>query len=256
MCSLQLQLIEHLLFFFTAPEIMKTTSSFFPQEDSYHEKRHSMIFNNAQSNHSLSHHLQFLPCQQFSTKPSLSTNLLSYPSKASKNSLNLIKNASFPMNSTRMKNNNLILSLNASSTTLAVPSTLSSSYYPETSYSHLSKHFIWNTNLFYTQTKSAQAKSNNNDNLLEYPATFGNILNQTQYDQNYTENRYDQIFSSCPEGNSDDSIDINERDKETQNIPVSKKRNPYSIEELLKKPEKNASCSLNTTKRKYEHFFS
>lgn len=240
-------------FFFTAPGMVKATSSFFPQEDSCFEKRHNMMLNTAQSNHSLSHHLQFLPSQQFSTKPSLATNILSYPSKASKNSVNLplIKNASFPMNSTRMKNNNLFLSLNASTTTLAIPSTLSSSYYPETSYSHLSKHFIWNSNLFYTQ-----AKSNNNDNLLEYPATFGNILDQTQHDQNYTENRYDHPSSSCPEGNSDDSIDITERDKETQNMPISKKRNPYSIEELLKKPDKNAPYSFNTAKRKYEQFFS
>lgn len=219
-------------------------SSYFPSnkcEDSSPEISHNSRFlsNNTQPNYS--HHMQFLSSQHFSARPSQSTNLLSHSlSSTSKSSMDLssIKNVSIPAGSSRVNNNNLYLSLNTSTTTLSMPSTLSTAYLPhqnipETSYSQLSKHLIWNTNLFYTQ------KSCSNDGLLSYPGTFENILNQKLCDKSYIKNKNDPSFSSnCSDVNSDDSIDVSDRDKEIQISENPKKRNPYSIEELLKKPEK------------------
>lgn len=120
----------------------------------------------------------------------------------------------------------------------------------------LAKHWLWNSNLFYSQSRSIH------DGFLPYPSPlgsfFGNKLRESalQNSGNHHENHKNADISSssyCSDANSDsDSLDVDGKTSPTlmqsqlkrriADISVSnstaKKRNPYSIEELLKKPEK------------------
>lgn len=188
------------------------------------------------------HHMHFLPGhsgQHISSRPSYTSNLPTHTlSSPSKNSIDFcpVKTTPLSINSTRVNNNNLCLSLNTCTNTLSMPSTLSPAYLPhisERSY-NLSKHLFWNTNFFYTQSKSS-----NGDSSLSYPENIGNILNQKFCNQPFSEYKNDLSFiSNCSDVNSDDSIDVSENEKKNQKSQRLKKRNPYSIEELLKKPDK------------------
>lgn len=202
----------------------KTRSSYCEDSSEIH---HNTRFLSNNSQPSYSHHMQFLPTQHFSTRPSLSPiTSMSSPSKNSIDSSSF-KNVSLPASTSRF--NNLYLSLNTTSTTLSMPSTLSTVYQdiPESSYSQLSKHLFWNTNLFNTYS-STKTYSNTNDDMLSY--SVAKLCDQTN-----SESKIDHSFSSnCSDVNSDDSIDVSENDAKN----ATKKRNPYSIEELLKKPEK------------------
>lgn len=99
-------------------------------------------------------------------------------------------------------------------------------------YNQMRQHLFWNTNLFYPQVRSI------NNSLLSYPAALGHIFDDKHLEPGYPKKQikpYEVSSSSnCSDMNSDnDSIDVIEQEKNT-----SKKRNPYSIEELLKKPVK------------------
>ncbi|XP_055598420.1 paired box pox-neuro protein-like isoform X2 [Uranotaenia lowii] len=120
----------------------------------------------------------------------------------------------------------------SSSTPVALP--------PQMAY--LPKHWIWNTSLFYAANRSVAAGA---DPAAAFPhgyfaygnpfATSGGFAVQRE---SYRNDGTSSNTSSSPvqitDVNSDDSSD-NHDDLRTS---MSKKRNPYSIEELLKKPEK------------------
>lgn len=121
---------------------------------------------------------------------------------------------------------------------------------PVTSHHPLCNHILWNSNLFYSQSRSV------NEVLSTYPTTIRNIFDQKidNVGLPITSKDTDVVSASiCSDVNSDcDSLDIIIDDKESSPIISRKitqtdtfsssqsnmKRNPYSIEELLKKPEK------------------
>lgn len=176
------------------------------------------------------------------------------------------------MNSALSANSNY-LSI-ASTTATATQSNAHSSNYlpnqnvPATPYTPLSKHWLWNSSLFYQRSL--------HDGFLPYPSHlgqfFGNKLrdsalhmtaSNSSNELHTTKNVDISTSSYCSDLNSDsDSLDVSDHEKVSpallsmvnqkkrasnadtnhgtppnSNAP-SKKRNPYSIEELLKKPEK------------------
>lgn len=207
------------------------------------------------------HHIQFLPSHQnYSTRSSFPHSF----SSTSRSSMDLTSFKSTSLSGSSItKNTGSCLSVNSPAATSH--STMPSSILPHQSipetlpYGQLSKHLFWNRNLFYSQTRTV------NDGLLTYPTSLGNLLeHKLSFPTNSTQIKNADMSSSsnCSDVNSDnDSIDVNENDKDSRNNlsqkSVSyhtidsnakcKKRNPYSIEELLKKPEKKESIALQTS---------
>ncbi|XP_038113336.1 paired box pox-neuro protein isoform X2 [Culex quinquefasciatus] len=117
---------------------------------------------------------------------------------------------------------------------------------------YLPKHWIWNTSLFYAANRSVAAGT---DPAAAFPhgyfaygnpfATSGGFA--VQRDSYRNDGTTSSNTSSSPvqitDVNSDDSSD-NHDDLRTS---MSKKRNPYSIEELLKKPEKRQRLDSSLT---------
>lgn len=231
-----------------------------------------------------------------STRPSQSYSALPFPSRRESSAMGLLqastfsdsaanlsidsnafKHASLPINSplaaataSTINANNTYLSIATTAAPPSVPSTtISSAYLPNqslsaTSYAPLAKHWLWNSNLFYSQSRPIR------EGFLPYTSTlgsfFGNKLRESTLQnhgiQNNTEinNKNADISSSsyCSDANSDsDSLDVDGKTTPptlmaktrrrcclVDDIPTSesaaKKRNPYSIEELLKKPEKKS----------------
>lgn len=185
---------------------------------------------------------------------------------------NPFKHASLPINSpivaptaTTINANNTYLSIATTSVPPSKPSTtISNGYLPNqnlstSSYAPLAKHWLWNSNLFYSQSRPIH------EGFLPYTSTLGSFFGsklrestlQNHGNQNNSEfNKNTDISSSsyCSDVNSDsDSLDVDGKttpptfmekrrkcclvDNPTTES-AAKKRNPYSIEELLKKPEK------------------
>lgn len=133
-------------------------------------------------------------------------------------------------------------------------------------YSSLPKHWLWDANFFYPTTGSRTTTHENSvTSFLPYPSNFaGFFAANKSKDQLQTtvthsirspskNNTIDLSSqrSCCSEQNSDsDSLDVSDGQTtpSTSTLQLSlnkrtisssgKKRNPYSIEELLKKPEK------------------
>ncbi|XP_065077339.1 paired box pox-neuro protein [Ochlerotatus camptorhynchus] len=118
----------------------------------------------------------------------------------------------------------------------STPATLS----PQMAY--LPKHWIWNTSLFYAANRSVAAGTDPTaafpHGYFAYANPFGTSGGFAVQRDSYRNDGTSSNTSSSPvqitDVNSDDSSD-NHDDLRTS---ISKKRNPYSIEELLKKPEK------------------
>lgn len=115
------------------------------------------------------------------------------------------------------------------------PTTVVSSPLPadlSMSYSNIPKHWIWNSSLFYPHARSVH------DGFLAYPNGFGAFMaSSLRAEQAKTID----LSQQSSEGNSDDSLDGGKTSPSSSLVAgstSSKKRNPYSIEELLKKPEK------------------
>ncbi|XP_070496580.1 paired box pox-neuro protein [Chironomus tepperi] len=94
------------------------------------------------------------------------------------------------------------------------------------------KHWIWSRNLFCPQLTNSNYLYSNGNPLLSQNLQSNNF--------NSYNNNAESINSNSPgqttEINSDDSLESQENEKFKKK--TSRKRNPYSIEELLKKPEK------------------
>lgn len=219
-----------------------------------------------------------LPFQSRRTSPAMNILQSSPVAMNASNTPNTVHMASFKqsplsMSSTLNANSNY-LSM-ASTTATATQSNAHSSNYqpnqnvPATPYTPLSKHWLWNSSLFYQQSRSLH------DGFLPYPSHlgqfFGNKLRDTELHMtasNSSSEAHTKIVdistsSYCSDLNSDsDSLDVSDHEKVSpalmatvtqkqrtssidttgSTVPISnapaKKRNPYSIEELLKKPEK------------------
>lgn len=129
------------------------------------------------------------------------------------------------------------------------------------SYAPLAKHWLWNSNLFYSQSRPIH------EGFLPYTSSlgsfFGSKLRESTLENHANQNNSEIIknpdissSSNCSDANSDsDSLDVDGKTtpplvmaKKRRcclvDVPTSenaaKKRNPYSIEELLKKPEKKS----------------
>lgn len=115
---------------------------------------------------------------------------------------------------------------------------------PDMIYSPLTKHFFWNTNFFHSQPRPTH------ESLSSHHLSNISARNNST---SFSINSKITDSSNCSDVNSDsDSLDVDDygnestanvlqKKQETDTISSTqevKKRNPYSIEELLKKPEK------------------
>ncbi|XP_058451761.1 paired box pox-neuro protein [Malaya genurostris] len=123
------------------------------------------------------------------------------------------------------------------SSSASTPATLSSQM------SYLPKHWIWNTSLFYAANRGVVAGADSTaaafpHGYFTYANPFASSGGFSIQRDGYRNDGTSSNTSSSPvqitDVNSDDSSD-NHDDLRSS---MSKKRNPYSIEELLKKPEK------------------
>lgn len=248
---------------------------------------------------SAGYNTRFTPISNTSVnnRPMQSHTALPFPSRrSSPATMNLLQATSIPMNVSSTPNAAHMSSfkqsplsmgsaLNANSNYVSIASTVatatqsnahSSNYLPNqnvpaTPYTPLSKHWLWNSSLFYQQSRSLH------DGFLPYPSQlgqfFGNKLRDSALhmaasnsvnDTGHSKNADISASSYCSDLNSDsDSLDVSDHEKVSPallamasqkqrptnvntasagTMPLSsapaKKRNPYSIEELLKKPEK------------------
>lgn len=99
-------------------------------------------------------------------------------------------------------------------------------------YAQISKQWLWNSTFFYPSTRTFH------ESMSMPHQTNGNGIRHDPYRTNGTDKLID-LSQSNTETCSDDSIDNDDSIVTTGRTSMnSKKRNPYSIEELLKKPEK------------------
>lgn len=116
-----------------------------------------------------------------------------------------------------------------------------------TNYSQISKHWLWNSNFFYPTSR--------HDGFLPYSSNFSGIFSSsrsTSMDLLSKSIDLSQHEANSSEANSDDSLDNNDNGKRSPSSRPSskdahKKKNPYSIEELLKKPEKRIKLDTGVT---------
>lgn len=135
-------------------------------------------------------------------------------------------------------------------------------------YSQLPKHWIWNSSFFYPTARSMH------EGFMPYSSNFSGIFSQskisqregtidtaksidlTQHhqDQHHNHRHHPRRHESASEDSLDNDDDTNKRtlletpspEASASNPTVSnKKKNPYSIEELLKKPEKRIRPSIS-----------
>ncbi|XP_055642922.1 paired box pox-neuro protein [Toxorhynchites rutilus septentrionalis] len=122
----------------------------------------------------------------------------------------------------------------------ASTSSLAATLPPQMAY--LPKHWIWNTSLFYAANRNVAARADPtaafSNGYFAYANPFatsgGFAIQRDSYRNDGTSSNTSSSPVQITDVNSDDSSD-NHDDLRTS---MSKKRNPYSIEELLKKPEK------------------
>ncbi|XP_055548934.1 paired box pox-neuro protein [Wyeomyia smithii] len=108
--------------------------------------------------------------------------------------------------------------------------------------SYLPKHWIWNTSLFYAANRNVAAGTDPSGAFPHGYFTYGNpfvtsggfTIQRDAYRNDGTSSNTSSSPVQITDVNSDDSSDNHDDLRNS----ISKKRNPYSIEELLKKPEK------------------
>ncbi|CAH1711679.1 unnamed protein product [Chironomus riparius] len=107
------------------------------------------------------------------------------------------------------------------------------------------KHWIWSRNLFCPQLANSNYSYSNGNQLLSHNLHNNNF---NSHNNNNSESLNSNSPGQITEINSDDSLESQENDKVKKK--TSRKRNPYSIEELLKKPEKKRK--INNKKEIFE----
>lgn len=113
-------------------------------------------------------------------------------------------------------------------------------------YPQISKHWLWNSNFFYPTSRSVH------DGFLPYSSNFSGIFNSSRSTSMDLLSKTIDLSQHSSEANSDDSLDNNDNGKRSPATRPSskdahKKKNPYSIEELLKKPEKRIKLDTGAT---------
>lgn len=113
-------------------------------------------------------------------------------------------------------------------------------------YPQIPKHWLWNSNFFYPTSRSVH------DGFLPYSSNFSGIFNTSRTASLDLLSKTIDLSQHSSEANSDDSLDNNENGKRSPSTHSSskdghKKKNPYSIEELLKKPEKRIKLDSGAT---------
>lgn len=98
------------------------------------------------------------------------------------------------------------------------------------------KHWLWNTSLFYPRQNNIDPSHSHT--FFTYPNNFSTI----QSIRTSPSNTDKSINNNSTDLSSEDSQDNDDQSK----IKTAKKRNPYSIEELLKKPEKRLKIKNDT----------
>lgn len=127
----------------------------------------------------------------------------------------------------------------------------------------LPKHWLWNPSLlYYTQHVQAQAAGQfmpytHAGTTASYYHSSSSAVTKSESSIDLTTPTAGEALSDCDSGKSSPSILINspsstacnnaELSCNTKVSPNSRKRNPYSIEELLKKPEKRARYHSEST---------
>ncbi len=135
--------------------------------------------------------------------------------------------------------------LESSPSPLVKPTPLSSPDIPN--YPQIPKHWLWNSNFFYPTSRSVH------DGFLPYSSNFSGIFNSSRTTSLDLLTKTIDLSQHSSEANSDDSLDNNDNGKRSSpsTHPSSKdghkKKNPYSIEELLKKPEKRIKLDSGAT---------
>ncbi|XP_037046001.1 paired box pox-neuro protein [Bradysia coprophila] len=132
-----------------------------------------------------------------------------------------------------------------SPTPLVKPTPLSSPDIPS-NYPQIPKHWLWNSNFFYPTSRSIH------DGFLPYSSNFSGIFNASRATSLDLLTKTIDLSQHSSEANSDDSLDNNDNGKRSPSTHPSskdghKKKNPYSIEELLKKPEKRIKLDSGAT---------
>lgn len=238
---------------------------------------YSARFQSNTSQSSYNRPVQFNPSEQLSSqRPSSPTCLVpSSFQNSTRTSIDFssFKNTSIAANSTIVgtSSNTAYVTVNTSPafSSNAIRNTyLPHQNVPDMIYSPLTKHFFWNTHFFHSQAKSTL------ENL--YPNPPGNISEKKIYNSTFSTNSKitEMLSSNCSDINSDsDSLDVSDNGIDSSNVLSKKqgtdaissnlevkKRNPYSIEELLKKPEKRLqrieSLSQQTSIVVHEENFS
>lgn len=236
-------------FYFTAQILNSDNSnasvnkSSLPGESSFHRST-GLLSSIHQSECSIS--AQFIPNQQTPSRSPTSSYIITKPfSHSTRNPINnwsSLKNT--PVSNQSITditiNNNLCFTVSTCTSTIP-SSTFSDSFNSHKNISASSYNHFRSFGFFYPQQRSL------NECFSTYSTSFGCLIDNkinTAISKNYTKRNPNDVSSSsnCSELNSDsESIDVSDRDKEVfANHPIStsKKRNPHSIEELLKKPEK------------------
>lgn len=219
-----------------------------PGESNFHRST-GLLTSINQSECSIS--AQFISSQQIPLRSPTSSYIISKPySYSTRNPINnwsTFKNPSVSNQSITdiTINNNLCLTV--STCTSTNPSTsLSDSFNSHKNISSSSYNHFRSFGFFYPQQRSL------NVGLSSYPTSFEYLTdNKTSSgaSTNFLKKNPKEVsFSSnCSDLNSDsESIDVSDHDKgilAIESISTTKKRNPHSIEELLKKPEKVKRCS-------------
>ncbi|CRK99912.1 CLUMA_CG013215, isoform A [Clunio marinus] len=105
--------------------------------------------------------------------------------------------------------------------------------------SYIPKHWIWSRNLFYPHLSGNNPLVYSNNG-----TTFSGSDLSSPRGSTKTESLNSNSPAQITEINSDDSLDAEDSEK-VKSSSNSRKRNPYSIEELLKKPEKRRKTEIH-----------
>ena len=138
------------------------------------------------------------------------------------------------------------LTVTTASPTTSTSMMTPSNGFPQSLPSHLPyipKHWIWNRNIFYSPLASRNGELASNYFAYGNP----NAFNSSDLSSPKSSTKTESLNSNSPihitDGTSEDSLD-NEDEKVPETKSGGKKRNPYSIEELLKKPEKRRKVDV------------
>lgn len=118
--------------------------------------------------------------------------------------------------------------------------TYSSSDAPTLSYESFEKHFLWNTSLFHSTTRPMNERMLSHSKLdnIFIRQNYGNISAETNKISNIA-NDNEEFVNQESHSIDMSKTTLNDNPDDYQHSKsIAIKRNPYSIEEILKKPEK------------------